>query len=115
MVTNDIIDQATLDELLDSLGGDHEFLAELIETFFEDTPVQLTAIHQALESGDAEIVRRAAHSLKSNSASFGAMHMHKLCKELEDIGKNGVLDDAARLTAEIETEYQRVHDALAAY
>ena len=112
MTINEAIDRAVLDELLDSLGGDREFLAELLDTFYDDTPQQLETIRQGLSSGDAEVVRRAAHSIKSNSATFGAMHLHGLCKALEDKGKVGDLEGAAELTAAIEEEYQRVKSEL---
>lgn len=114
MVETDVIDRAVLDGLLDSLGGDREFLSELLQTYFEDAPVQLAALHSALAAGDAEAFRRAAHSLKSNSANFGALNLSGMCKELEDRGKAGALDGAAEKVALAETEYLRVKAALEA-
>jgi two-component system sensor histidine kinase/response regulator len=115
MVQDNSIDQAALNELYESVGSDLDFMDEIIEEFFQDTPRQLAIIQESLASGDAEALRRAAHSLKSNSASFGATHLHKLCKELEDMGKAGELDGAAALAAEVEGEYQSVHRELEAY
>jgi len=59
-------------------------------------------------------VRRAAHSLKSNGADFGAVTFAERCKELESIGKSGELQGAAGLAAEIRSEYGAVAAALAA-
>jgi two-component system sensor histidine kinase/response regulator len=115
MAQDNSIDQTALDELFESVGSDSDFMNEIIEEFFQDTPRQLAIIQSSLSSGDAQALRRAAHSLKSNSASFGATHLHKLCKQLEDMGQAGELDGAAALTAEIEGEYQLVHHALEAY
>ena len=115
MAQESSIDQAALDELFESVGSDSDFMKEIIEEFFQDTPRQLAIIHSSLTSGDAEALRRAAHSLKSNSASFGATHLHKLCRQLEDIGQSRELAGAAGLVAEIENEYQLVHRALEAY
>lgn len=106
------IDQNVLNTLLDSVGGDQEFLKELVETFFEDAPGQFTNLHEGLENGNAEVFRRAAHSLKSNSASFGAMHLSQLCKQLEEIGKSGELLSAAPLIAKAELEYAQVRTEL---
>jgi HPt (histidine-containing phosphotransfer) domain-containing protein len=115
MAQDNSIDQAALDELFESVGSDKEFMDEIIEEFFQDTPGQLAIIQDSLSSGDAEALRRAAHSLKSNSASFGATHLHDLCMQLENMGKIGELDGAAGLLAEIEVEYQLVQQALDSY
>ncbi len=114
-MTNNAIDQNVLNNLLESVGGDLEFLRELIETFFEDSPGQFQAMESALESGDAELFRRAAHSLKSNSASFGALELSKLCKSLEEIGKSGQLDSGKKLLAQAEAAYRETSAALAEY
>jgi HPt (histidine-containing phosphotransfer) domain-containing protein len=108
----DTIDRAVLDSLLETVGDDREFLGELLQTYFDDTPKLLEAMHAALDAGDADAFRRAAHSLKSNSASFGAMQLSRMCKELEDMGKAGTLDGAGVRMADVEQEYTRVRIAL---
>jgi HPt (histidine-containing phosphotransfer) domain-containing protein len=114
MTESSVIDQAALDTLLDSLGGDQEFLAELMQDYFDDAPDQLAAMESALASGDAEGLHRAAHSLKSNSTTFGAMTLARYCKELEDMGKAGDLDGAAAQITLIQAQYERARAALAA-
>jgi HPt (histidine-containing phosphotransfer) domain-containing protein len=108
----DAIDREALDNLLETVGGDQEFLDELIDSFLDDSPQQLAAMQQALSAGNAEELRRAAHSLKSNSANFGAQTLSQMCKELEEIGRNGALDSAAGRVEQILAEYQRVKRAL---
>lgn len=107
-----VIDREVLDNLLASVGGDGEFLDELLETYFADTPQQFTAMHDALENGNADEFRRAAHSLKSNSANFGAMDLSQKAKNLEDLGKNGDLNYAAETLREAESEYMKVKSVL---
>jgi HPt (histidine-containing phosphotransfer) domain-containing protein len=109
-----VIDRRVLDSLLESLGGDEEFLAELLETYFDDSPQQFATMQEALATGNAEALRRAAHSLKSNSANFGAMPLSAICKGLEDMGKAGVLDGAAERIAAAAAEYDRGRAALEA-
>jgi HPt (histidine-containing phosphotransfer) domain-containing protein len=108
----DLIDRAVLDGLLHSLGGDTEFLGELLQTYFDDAPQLLAQMRDALAAGKSEELRRAAHSLKSNSANFGAMSLSRMCRELEDMGKAGVLDGADQRIAQAEAEYTRVKAAL---
>lgn len=99
------IDRGVLDRLLDSFGGDLEFLGEMLDTFYEDSPRQLEAARTGLEAGDAEAVRRAAHSLKSNCANFGAVSLSVKCRELEMLAKTGSLDGGEELLAQISRGY----------
>ena len=112
MQEDNIIDRTVLDGLLESFGGDMEFLGEMLDTFSEDSPRRLEAARTGLAAGDAEAVRRAAHSLKSNCASFGAMALSTQCKELEMLAKTGTLDGGAELLARIAAGYEQAHAAL---
>ena len=47
---------------------------------------------------DAVELRRAAHTLKSNAATFGGAALAALCQELERIGEAGAVDGAADLS-----------------
>jgi|SRR6266851_5222114 len=108
------INRAALDDLLAATGGDRAFLAELIDTYFEDSATLLPAMRQALSAGSAEQLRRAAHSLKSNSASLGALGLAVLCRELEEQGRAGALGGAEQRLAQVEAEYEHVRHALQA-
>ncbi len=114
MQENNIIDRTVLDGLLESFGGDMEFLGEMLDTFFEDSPRQLEAARTGLAAGDAEAVRRAAHSLKSNCANFGALVLSGQCRELEMLAKAGSLEGGAELLARIAAGYEQAHAALEA-
>jgi HPt (histidine-containing phosphotransfer) domain-containing protein len=109
-----VLDPAALENLREMVGGDAEFLAELMDTFLADAPQLLADMRQAVERGDAAGLRLAAHSLKSNSADFGAMTLSNLCWELEGMGKAGTLDGAAKKVAQVEAEYERVKPAIEA-
>jgi len=104
------IDAATFAELQDSAGAD--FVKELVQTFLEEAPAMLAELRQALAAGQADAFRRAAHSLKSNSLTFGALALAALARELE----LGGLDAARRPDAldPLLAEYDRVARALVA-
>ncbi|MEW6084908.1 MAG: Hpt domain-containing protein [Chloroflexota bacterium] len=85
------IDQATFDELKQISGAD--FINELIDTFLDDAPKLVFQIRAALDAQDADSFRRAAHSLKSNAATFGAARLAELAKEMELLGKENRLGD----------------------
>ncbi len=90
------IDKTTFDELKQISGAD--FINELIDTFLEDAPRLFDELRSAQEAGNADTFRRAAHSLKSNAATFGATQLAELAKELETLGREDRLKETgARL------------------
>jgi HPt (histidine-containing phosphotransfer) domain-containing protein len=95
------IDKATFEELKQMSGAD--FIGELVDTFLEDGPKLIAELKAALKAGDAEAFRRAAHSLKSNAATFGAMHLSQLAKDLEMIGKENRLAETGGRIADFES------------
>jgi CheY-like chemotaxis protein/HPt (histidine-containing phosphotransfer) domain-containing protein len=104
-------------EALEQLGaqaGDRAFVVELIGTFQRDAPGLLETLRDARQDADADHVRRAAHTLKSNGRVFGASRLATLCQELEAMAGAGSLAGAAELVARIDGEYARVADALRA-
>jgi CheY-like chemotaxis protein len=109
-----ILDGAALQKLRDMVGGDPEFMAEMVETLLEDAPGLLVDMRRGAEDGDAGVLRLAAHSLKSNSADFGALDLSAMCKELEEMGKKGELVGAVEKVEQAEAEFERVRPALEA-
>ncbi len=104
------IDPQKFAEFQETMGAD--FIGEVIAVFTEDAPELLRNMEQALAVNDAELFRRAAHSLKSNSASFGAVILAELARELEMMGKEGKLTGATEKVTRAAAEYQRVQRAL---
>ncbi len=112
MSTTSVLDHGVLDELLASLGGDTAFLAELIDTYLSDAPSLLAQLHSALTAQSADEFRRAAHTLKSSSASLGAYSLSATAKEMELMGKEGKLDSAGEKLSLAEAEFGRIRDEL---
>jgi HPt (histidine-containing phosphotransfer) domain-containing protein len=108
----ELLDPNAWNRLEEMAGGDAAFLAELVETFLEDAPQLLADMRQSVGGGDAAGLRLAAHSLKSNSADFGAMELSGMCRELEGMGKAGTLTGAEEKVGQAEAEYAVVAAAL---
>ena len=89
-----IIDPATFAELQRTAG--EEFVDELVGTFFEEAPLMLAELRAALAGGAADRFRRAAHSLKTNANTFGALTLGDMARELE---LGGLPADVRRLDA----------------
>jgi len=113
-MTDVVIDLTVFKELQDAAGED--FVKELVDTFLAEAPQMLNALRDAAAAGDADKFRRAAHSFKSNSHTFGAMTLGAMARELEhkgldharqaDAGASNALDALAQ-------EYGRVAARLA--
>jgi histidine phosphotransfer protein HptB len=88
-----ILDDSTLAELLASVDGDTEFVVQLIETYLADAPQQLSAIDAAAAAANAVNLVRPAHTLKSSSATVGALRLAALSRRLEMAGRSGSLED----------------------
>ncbi len=88
-----------------------EFICELVDTFFEEAPRMLAELRRAHRERDADRFRRTAHSLKSNSNTFGATALGIAARDLElgglDVGTPAALDA-------LDVEYARAAAALKA-
>jgi HPt (histidine-containing phosphotransfer) domain-containing protein len=105
-MTAQLIDPHTFGELQANAGAD--FVAELVGTFAEEAPQLLAELRSALAAGAADRFRRAAHSLKSNSNTFGATRLAELARTLE---LGGLPADAAPVDA-LQAEFERTVAAL---
>ncbi len=104
------IDQKTYDELVASVGDD--FIGELVSTYLEETPMLLAQLREAWQRRDAEAFRRAAHSIKSSSASLGALRLSEQARALEMLGKQGSLDGVKGDLDALEAEYAQAEQGL---
>jgi histidine phosphotransfer protein HptB len=105
------IDRATYTALTETTGDD--FVRELVDTFLVEAPAMLDELRAAYAAGNADTFRRAAHSLKSNANTFGALTLARLAKHLE-LGGMGPVSEAKGAPLEaLEFEYARVAKALA--
>lgn len=107
---NTIIDRATFEELKAATGAD--FVKELVATFLAEAPGMLGELRSAFAANDAERFRRAAHSLKSNSHTFGALALGALARQLEVDGLTAVRAANAKPLDTLAQEYARVARAL---
>lgn len=111
-----VVDERILAEVMASTGDDIGFVRELIQTYLADTPAQFEAMTVAVEADDAASLVRPAHTLKSSSATVGAMRLSSVARELEMAGRSGSLDAAARAGLDAaRAEWQAAADALEAY
>ncbi len=110
MVDQVIIDMPTYHQLKDLMGAD--FVVELIDTYNNETKGLIEQLNQAFTSGEAATFGRYAHSIKSSSASLGALAFSQLARELEMMGKANDLSEAAPKLERLTSDFQLVRQCL---
>jgi CheY-like chemotaxis protein len=111
--TEAMIDIRELERLRDTLGPrSQEMLPSLVSSFFKQAEKLIEDARAALEADRSEDLRRSAHTLKSNSAIFGARQLEASARELENIARSGILDSAAELLHRIGEEYHQLRQVL---
>ncbi|MGB3206018.1 MAG: PAS domain S-box protein [Crinalium sp.] len=107
------IDAKVLQSLRQMAGSKaNEFLAKIIDNYFEETPQLLSAMKDAVTTEDSAALVYAAHKLRSASANLGATNLSLLCKELEALGRAGSTLGGLSQISQIETVYEAVKLAL---
>ncbi len=89
-------------------------LARIIQSYLKTSPQLVQTIQNAVACNNATALHRAAHTLKSSSASLGAMTLAVLCKDLETMGRTNESTQAATVLAQLLVEYEAVCIELAA-
>jgi HPt (histidine-containing phosphotransfer) domain-containing protein len=106
-----VLDSRALSQLLD-LDEGGTFLTEVLESYLKDAPAYFAAIERAVAQSDSRALDRAAHTLKSASATLGATLFASLCKEMERLGRDGKAAEAQQSLLQARAELVRVEAAL---
>jgi PAS domain S-box-containing protein len=109
-----VLHPPALERLMETIGDDRGLLTSLIDTLLSDVPRLVEAARRGLRHGQMDEVRRAAHTLKSHGATFGATSFSQLSRQLESLARSGTLEGAAELLARMEAEFEPVRTTLEA-
>lgn len=82
-----VLDHGVLAELRAATGDDEAFIRELVEAYVSEGAANLEGILAAAAAADAGAIVRPAHTLKSSSASLGAMRLSAICRAIEEAGR----------------------------
>jgi HPt (histidine-containing phosphotransfer) domain-containing protein len=101
-----VIDDNVIAELRESVGGDESFVAELAATYLAEGPGYLQALEAAVASGDVAGAVRPAHTLKSSSASLGAMRLSEISRGIEYAAREGRADGLSAAVEEAKAAWE---------
>ena len=92
--------------------GQSGIVHRVLSTYRKSLLDTMQALEPALRQEDSEAVRRLAHTLKSASASVGALELSRLCLQLEAAARGPDKTALPDLVRHLALEAARVLDAL---
>jgi HPt (histidine-containing phosphotransfer) domain-containing protein len=97
--------------MLDPTGA-NKLVERVLSTYQGSLGRLMQQMSEARERGDHAAVRLAAHTLKSSSASIGALDLSRLCAAAEQAVREGQADAVPRLVDDLQAEARRVAQAV---
>ncbi len=97
---------------LENVGGSEQIFVEMVDLFNLECPKQMDELQRAYDSGNAEAVMRAAHTLKSSVALFAAEPATTAARTIESLGSAGKLDEYPAAWEELKTQVEDLMEAL---
>jgi two-component system sensor histidine kinase/response regulator len=88
-------DKLDRNAILERVEGDEQLLEEIVQLFIEDCPRLVGQMKDSLREQNAAGLRLAAHTLKGSLGYFEPSRACVLAHELEILGRDGKLEDAA--------------------
>lgn len=112
--TAEVLDREVLHDIVEMFGDeDPNAILDLIDTFLVESTKQYEEMRTALAAGDWVQLHRMAHSLKSSSATFGAMRLSQISAFIEKVAKAQCqAADCEALLAQLATEHQAACEQL---
>ena len=109
-----LLDEAALAALHEDFAstGDLDELTTLIRNFVARGGEGVEEVRVAVESGDAETARKAAHKLKGSSRTLGAWLLGAVAAKVEAAADEGDLEVASRAVRELDVVWSLSRHAL---
>jgi HPt (histidine-containing phosphotransfer) domain-containing protein len=103
----DVLDAGALDRLRELDPNNENRLMERVVNAFETSVGRLMPqLQDALVANELAGIRHVSHTLKSSSASIGAVKLSKMCSEIESMARQnqseGMTERVVLLQAEVE-------------
>jgi HPt (histidine-containing phosphotransfer) domain-containing protein len=108
------LDADAVRALYQLLGEDREALEEIVDAFLDEAPTRLAELRRGVARNDSALAGRAAHTLKSNGGTFGAVELVSLCRRLEVAARANDLAGSADLLDAVDVQWTLVSKELTA-
>lgn len=106
------VDLTVLEDLKEMMDGNMADFRELLNCYATDCPMYLQQMQAAILHQDRKTLERLAHTLRSSSASLGAVQLARLCQEIEKTANTANMVEITNKLALVEAEYQEAINIL---
>jgi HPt (histidine-containing phosphotransfer) domain-containing protein len=97
-----------LEELMERLDGDQDFLRELLVMFRQDAQVNLEKSQAAIGTGDYELLSRTAHTMKGMLRNLSMGAAAEKAAALETASQEKRQSDSRQLLDQLVKELERI-------
>src|ERR1044071_4303642 len=97
---------------LSRADGDRDLFLTLAGLFLQESPKEAAAARAALSRQDCAGLVAAAHKLKGSVMEMCAPRLFEGTKRLEELGRQGKLDEASPVCAKVEADLAELHAVL---
>lgn len=107
------INRPVLEKLRElSPDGGNEIVVRVIAAYLVSSAENMDSVRKAAAEEDVILLRGAAHTLKSSSASLGALTLSGICADIEAAARAEDFAAGCERVAALEDEYGRVREEL---
>ena len=92
--------------------GQSRLLKRLLITFEKSLDRMVPQLEQARDAADASAMRLVAHTLKSSSATVGALVLSRQCALVEDLARQNLLTEATSSVQQMLLEVAAAREAV---
>ncbi len=111
-IEHSIIDTTILNSLRDMMSGNEMEFQQLLNCYLAEAPKCIQNIQVLSATKNTQALWKAAHSLKSSSASVGATNLAQICKQLEAKGRSNDIESIQEICSQLYREYELVKKTL---
>ena len=104
-----VLDRAAIDSLRE-LGDD--LVEEVRGLFVAEIPPLIRDVEEAARRNQPEAMWKAAHAIRSVAGNAGAVHLARLCDEVQALGYGGSVEGGEVLARELWVEFEKARAAL---
>ncbi|MCW8130071.1 MAG: Hpt domain-containing protein [Planctomycetota bacterium] len=103
----DAVPPVDMDWLEECNDGDQEAMKAMVALFFSRAEPQLKDLEEAIAAQDVAAVRRVSHACAGSSGTCGMKALEKSWRTLEEMAKQGTLENAASVAAKVREDITR--------
>lgn len=103
------------DAALDVAAGEVDLLLDVLDAFRIETSQTMRSLHESLETQDATLLHRAAHTAKNAFYNIGARATGDIAFELEKLGKAANFEEVPSLLEQLDAHAQQINQEVDQY